>query len=86
MYAWSDMAQVKKELWNKLHQVKSAMKDGVTNLAQVMINHAHSMKKKMQGGQDGALFLSQTEVETDSEKSKNKYGRRRDDTGISSTK
>lgn len=58
MYAWSDMAQVKKELWNKLHQVKSAMKDGVTNLAQVMINHANSMKKKMQGGQDGALFLS----------------------------
>ena len=36
MYAWSDMPQVKKELWNKLHQVKAAMKDKVTNLAQTM--------------------------------------------------
>jgi len=36
MYAWSDMPQVKKELWNKLHQVKSNLKDSVTNLAQTM--------------------------------------------------
>jgi hypothetical protein len=33
MYLWSDMNKVKKDLWNKLHQVKNAVKDGVTNLA-----------------------------------------------------
>jgi len=36
MYAWSDMPKVKKELWNKLHQVKAAMKEKVTTLAQTM--------------------------------------------------
>ncbi len=33
MYLWSDMNKVKRDLWNKLHQVKNAVKDGVTNLA-----------------------------------------------------
>jgi hypothetical protein len=33
MYLWSDMNKVKKDLWNKLHQVKTAAKDAVTNLA-----------------------------------------------------
>lgn len=29
MYAWADMNLVKKNLWNKLHSVKNAMKDSV---------------------------------------------------------
>jgi len=49
MYAWSDMSKVKKELWNKLHSVKSSMKDGVTNLAQIMIQHAQKMQRKVMG-------------------------------------
>ena len=40
MYLWSDMNKVKKDLWNKLHQVKTAAKDAVTNLAQIMVMHA----------------------------------------------
>lgn len=47
MYLWSDMNKVKKDLWNKLHQVKSAVKDGVTNLAQLMVNQAQSLAKTM---------------------------------------
>lgn len=42
MYAWSDMPKVKKELWNKLHQVKSAMKEKVTNLAQTMVRQVQN--------------------------------------------
>ena len=33
MYLWSDMNKVKKDLWNKLHQVKNAAKDSVNSLA-----------------------------------------------------
>ena len=33
MYLWSDMNKVKKDLWNKLHQVKNAVKDSVNSLA-----------------------------------------------------
>ena len=36
MYSWSDMSEVKKNLWKKLHAVKNAMNDQVTNLAQVL--------------------------------------------------
>jgi hypothetical protein len=43
MYLWSDMNKVKKDLWNKLHQVKNAAVAGVTNLAQIMVNSARSM-------------------------------------------
>ena len=35
MYAWSDMAKVKKDLWNKLHAVKELIGKGATNLAQL---------------------------------------------------
>lgn len=37
------MNKVKKDLWNKLHQVKNAAVAGVTNLAQIMVNSARSM-------------------------------------------
>jgi hypothetical protein len=43
MYLWSDMNKVKKDLWNKLHQVKNAAVAGVTNLAQIMVNSARTM-------------------------------------------
>lgn len=43
MYLWSDMSKVKKDLWNKLHQVKNAAVQGVTNLAQIMVNSARKM-------------------------------------------
>jgi len=43
MYAWGDISKVKKDLWSKLHQVKSAMQAGVTNLAQIVTNNAQSM-------------------------------------------
>jgi hypothetical protein len=43
MYLWSDMNKVKKDLWNKLHQVKNAAVACVTNLAQIMVNSARSM-------------------------------------------
>jgi hypothetical protein len=43
MYLWSDMNKVKKDLCNKLHQVKNAAVAGVTNLAQIMVNSARSM-------------------------------------------
>jgi hypothetical protein len=56
MYAWSDMSKVKKDLWNKLHAFKSSMKDGVTNLAQIMIQHAQRMQKKAMG--EKPLMLS----------------------------
>jgi len=36
MYAWADMTKIKKDLWSKLHQVKSAVKDGANYLAQLM--------------------------------------------------
>jgi hypothetical protein len=57
MYAWSDMSKVKKDLWNKLHAFKSSVKDGVTNLAQIMIQHAQKMQKKAMG--EKPLILSQ---------------------------
>ena len=43
MYLWSDMNKVKKDLWNKLHQVKNAAVQGVTNLAQIMVASARTM-------------------------------------------
>lgn len=49
MYAWSDMSKVKKDLWNKLHTFKSNVKDQVTNLAQIMIQHAQRVQKKVMG-------------------------------------
>jgi hypothetical protein len=36
MYTWSDMNKVKENLWNKLHSIKSSVKDGATNLAQLV--------------------------------------------------
>ena len=36
MYSWSDMSEVKKNLWKKVHAVKSVMSEQVTNLAQVL--------------------------------------------------
>lgn len=47
MYLWSDMNKVKKDLWNKLHQVKNAAVAGVTNLAQIMVNSARSMASRV---------------------------------------
>jgi hypothetical protein len=49
MYAWSDMSKVKKDLWNKLHAFKSGIKDGATNLAQIMISHARRVQAKLSG-------------------------------------
>jgi|TARA_B110000285_G_C15068126_1_gene586336 hypothetical protein len=49
MYAWSDMSKVKKDLWNKLHAFKSGVKDGATNLAQIMINHARKVQARISG-------------------------------------
>jgi hypothetical protein len=59
MYAWSDMSKVKKDLWNKLHAFKSSVKDQVTNLAQIMIQHAQRMQKKAMGEQP--VMLAQVE-------------------------
>ena len=36
MYSWSDMAKVKRDLWNKLHAVKDIMKKKATNLVQMI--------------------------------------------------
>lgn len=47
MYTWSDMSRVKKELWDKLHQAKSLMKDGVNNLAQVVSDHAQRVQSQV---------------------------------------
>jgi hypothetical protein len=44
MYTWADMSRVKKELWDKLHQAKSLMKDGVNNLAQVVSTNAQTIQ------------------------------------------
>jgi len=44
MYAWADMSRVKKELWDKLHQAKSLMKDGVNNLAQIVSTNAQAVQ------------------------------------------
>jgi len=42
MYTWSDIDKVKKDLWKKLHSVKNVMKQGVTNLAQIVSHHANN--------------------------------------------
>ena len=42
MYSWSDIDKVKKDLWKKLHSVKNVMKQGVTNLAQIVSTHANN--------------------------------------------
>jgi len=47
MYLWSDMSKVKKDLWNKLHQVKNAVKDSVTNLAQIMVSQAQKVASNL---------------------------------------
>ena len=47
MEAWSDMSRVKKELWDKLHQAKSMMKDGVNNLAQVVSTNAQAAQAQI---------------------------------------
>ena len=44
MYTWADMSRVKRELWDKLHQAKSLMKDGVNNLAQVVSSNAQRIQ------------------------------------------
>ena len=41
MYSWGDIDKVKKNLWKKLHTVKSTLKDGVTNLAQIISTHTN---------------------------------------------
>ncbi len=43
MYTWKDMSVVKENLWNKLHQIKSSVKDGVTTLAQIVQSRAHAL-------------------------------------------
>lgn len=40
------MTKIKKDLWSKLHQVKSVMKDGVTQLAQIMQTGATAIAKR----------------------------------------
>ena len=45
MYTWSDMSQVKKELWNKLHAAKELMKKKATNLAQLISRNANHIAK-----------------------------------------
>lgn len=47
MYTWADMSRVKKELWDKLHQAKSMMKDGVNNLAQVVSSNAQAAQAQI---------------------------------------
>ena len=47
MYTWADMSRVKKELWDKLHQAKSMMKDGVNNLAQVVSTNAQAAQAQI---------------------------------------
>jgi len=44
MYLWSDMVKVKKDLWNKLHQVKSAVKDSAVALAQIAASSVYKLK------------------------------------------
>ena len=36
MYSWSDMAKVKRDLWNKLHAVKDIMKKKAINMVQMI--------------------------------------------------
>jgi len=55
MYLWSDMNKVKKDLWNKLHQVKNAAVQGVTNLAQIMVNSARSMANHVSNNMPGGF-------------------------------
>jgi hypothetical protein len=47
MYTWKDMSVVKENLWNKLHQIKSSVKDGVTTLAQIVQSRAHALAQQM---------------------------------------
>jgi hypothetical protein len=63
MYAWSDMSKVKKDLWNKLHAFKSGIKDGATNLAQIMITHARNVQARLEGRKP--LMLAQTSSSTE---------------------
>ena len=49
MYTWKDMSVVKENLWNKLHQIKSSVKDGVTTLAQIVQSRAHDLATQMGG-------------------------------------
>jgi hypothetical protein len=36
MASWGDMSLVKKNLWNKLHNAKDTVQQGVINLAQII--------------------------------------------------
>ena len=49
MSTWSDMAQVKKNLWNKLHGAKDAIKDGATQLAQLISDKASQFTQFARG-------------------------------------
>lgn len=65
MYLWTDMNKVKKDLWNKLHQVKNAAKNAVTNLAQVMVNQVKRLNQKLrlspQSEEEAPVMLSQVQ-------------------------
>ena len=47
MYTWSDMSKVKENLWNKLHSIKSSVKEGATNLAQLVQRKTHELARQL---------------------------------------
>ena len=48
MYSWADIGKVKKDLWNKLHSVKTQIKTGATNLAQIIGKHTNNAVSAVQ--------------------------------------
>ena len=92
MYSWKDMAQVKQNLWNKLHSAKQSMTDGVVALAQIISENANKLMKpqddqfvELESENDvKAPVLSQvkqkSELDVNKKKDKNYY------IGISSVK
>jgi len=94
MYAWSDMAKVKKDLWNKLHAVKQMMGKQFTQLAQIVMSggqnlldlHSHiqsKLKRAIRGTDDGPVLLSQVNGKESNMQTQNK---KRQHTAVSSTK
>jgi hypothetical protein len=51
MGKWTDMAEVKKNLWDKLHGAKTVVANGATQLAQIMKRKAKQMARFMKVNQ-----------------------------------
>jgi hypothetical protein len=51
MGKWTDMAEVKKNLWDKLHGAKTVVANGATQLAQIMKRKAKQMAHFMKVNQ-----------------------------------